>query len=88
MEQATKTPWPISIPWLPGKHNASRSPKTSHSGVSMVEMEMCRVSGFRDCIGEFWGVKSLFLGGNRVITKLLRTIHFQTLSGLVSLKVI
>ena len=38
MEQATKTPWPISIPWLPGKHNALVSPKTIHSGGFMVEM--------------------------------------------------
>ena len=38
MEQATKTPWTISIPWLPGKHNAPVSPKTIHSGAFMVEM--------------------------------------------------
>jgi hypothetical protein len=38
VEQATKTPWPISIPWLPGKHNALVSPKTIHSGAFMVEM--------------------------------------------------
>ena len=45
MEQATKTPWTISIPWLPGKHIALISPKTIHSGDFMVEMN--NVSGER-----------------------------------------
>ena len=39
VEQATKTPWPISIPWLPGNENAFISPKTIHSGAFVVDLD-------------------------------------------------
>ena len=58
VEQATKTPWPISIPWLPGKHNALVSPKTIHSGAFVVEMS--NVSGER-YPRLFWGVLGAIL---------------------------
>ena len=38
VEQATKTPWPISIPWLPGNKNGPRSLNFNDSGAFMVEM--------------------------------------------------